>query len=340
MLDILKINESSKIPKYKQIVASITDAVQKHKLKHGTQIPSINELSADFDIARDTVEKAYNELKINKVIESVRGKGFYICASHEKETVRILLIMNKLSAYKKIVYEAFLKKIGVAAQVDLFIHHSNINIFENIINENKGRYDYYVLMPHFYLESEKAKITSLLQGIEPEKLMFLDKNIPVFSGQYSSVYQDFTTDIYDALVSGKELLEKYEELVLVFPVDVNYPPEIMSGFRNFCVHYQKKYRIISNVALENDLRATAYIVLEDSDLAELIKKTKQNQWQLGKDVGILSFNDTPLKEVLADGISVISTDHELMGTTAAQLILEKRTAIIKNSFALIRRNSL
>ncbi len=154
------------------------------------------------------------------------------------------------------------------------------------------------------------------------------------------VYQDFQKDIYDALVSGIDLLEKYNELILVFPADVKYPPEIKTGFKHFCVHNHKKYRIIDKVTSEEHLKNSAYIVLEESDLAELIKKTRQEQLELGKDVGILSFNDTPLKEVLANGISVISTDHVKMGQTAAQLILEGKIETIKNPFALIRRESL
>jgi DNA-binding LacI/PurR family transcriptional regulator len=57
-------------------------------------------------------------------------------------------------------------------------------------------------------------------------------------------------------------------------------------------------------------------------------------------VGIISYNETPLKEILLDGITVISTDHECMGRTAARLILDKKGASVKNPFVLIRRKSL
>jgi DNA-binding LacI/PurR family transcriptional regulator len=56
---------------------------------------------------------------------------------------------------------------------------------------------------------------------------------------------------------------------------------------------------------------------------------------IGKDVGIISYNETPLKEILLDGITVISTDHAKMGELAAQLILENRTERIKNDFHLL-----
>jgi len=61
---------------------------------------------------------------------------------------------------------------------------------------------------------------------------------------------------------------------------------------------------------------------------------------VGKDIGIISYNETPLKEILLDGITTISTDHDQMGRTAAGLINENKHAIIKNPFTLIRRKSL
>jgi DNA-binding LacI/PurR family transcriptional regulator len=81
-------------------------------------------------------------------------------------------------------------------------------------------------------------------------------------------------------------------------------------------------------------------VLEDSDLAELVRQARRSSLALGKDVGILAFNETPLKEVLADGITVVSTDHELMGRTAALLMLNHQAEKVKNPFKLIRRSSL
>jgi len=84
----------------------------------------------------------------------------------------------------------------------------------------------------------------------------------------------------------------------------------------------------------------AYIVIEESDLCNLIKESRIKNLRIGKDVGIISYNDSPLKEILLDGITVVSTDHTKMGETAAHLILENSKEKIKNPFVLIRRGSL
>ena len=49
---------------------------------------------------------------------------------------------------------------------------------------------------------------------------------------------------------------------------------------------------------------------------------------------------SPLKEILASGITVISTDHEKMGETAARMMRNRQQGKIRNPFTLIRRNSL
>jgi hypothetical protein len=47
-----------------------------------------------------------------------------------------------------------------------------------------------------------------------------------------------------------------------------------------------------------------------------------------------------MKEVLAEGISVVSTDFEAMGKTAAGLILSEKKEKLYNPFRLILRRSL
>jgi DNA-binding LacI/PurR family transcriptional regulator len=87
-------------------------------------------------------------------------------------------------------------------------------------------------------------------------------------------------------------------------------------------------------------KGQAYVVIEETDLVNLVKICRNNKLRIGKDVGIVSYNETLLKEILLDGITVISTDHEQMGITAAQIIMDKTQQKVKNPFRLILRNSL
>ena len=78
MMKFIRIDENSRIPKYQQIVNSIINNISIGNLTIDQKIPSINMLSEEFYLSRDTVEKAYNILKERNVISSIRGKGYYI----------------------------------------------------------------------------------------------------------------------------------------------------------------------------------------------------------------------------------------------------------------------
>lgn len=333
----LQLNPNDKTPKYKQIVRSIITDIERVVLKKNDQLPSISELSEEYYLARDTVEKAYRELKEQGFITAVQGKGFYINGK-EHNKMRILLIFNKLSSYKKLIYYAFLKVLGDKATVDLQIHHYNARIFEEIIDKSLGKYNYYIIMPHFFPETDKALALKTIEKIPAEELVILDKDLPDYQKPVLSVYQDFENDIFDALESANDLLEKYQRMVLIFPSDGNYPKEIVTGFRFFCINSQKEYAIKENAFDEIPQPKTAYVVVEETDLADLIKKTRQTNYELGQDIGIVSFNETTLKELLE--ITVITTDFETMGRTAAALLLDKKQIKVKNPFYIIRRKSL
>jgi len=339
MNTLLNINLDNKVPKYIQIVDSITDAIRRGELKKDQRIFSINELSNEYFLSRDTVEKAYNILRGRGIISAIKGKGYYIKDVFVHVPVKVLLIFNKISNYKKQIYNSFIEAIGSDAIVDLKIHHSNTQLFKSLIDNNINEYNYFVVMPHFYEDEEEA--LQVMRSIPPDKLIILDKKIIFDDLKSAAVFQDFENDIVDALEQGLDLLKKYNELYLVYPKLVPYPCEIVRGFRKFCMRNDYKYEVINEIDFNTILRpGKAFIVIEETDLVNLIKKCRLKKLKIGKEIGIISYNETPLKEILLDGITVISTDHEKMGEVAAELILNNSKEKIKNPFKLIRRKSL
>ncbi|WP_336516229.1 GntR family transcriptional regulator [Pollutibacter soli] len=335
----LNIDQDKKTPKYIQVVDTITEAIRLGKLKKGERILSINELSDEYFLSRDTVEKAYNILRKQGIISSVRGKGFYIRHVDVHVPYKVLLIFNKISNYKKQIYQSFINTLGHQAIVDLKIHHSNTQLLQSLIENHLEEYNYIVIMPHFYDDAEVAR--KILNTIPSEKLILLDKTIPHMPEHWAAVYQDFENDIVEALENGMDLIKKYNQLYLVHPKLVPYPPEIVKGFRTFCMQYRFSYQVIPEIEVGRKLnKGEAYIVIEETDLVNLIKNCRSENMKIGKDIGIISYNETPLKEILQEGITVISTDHIKMGETAAKLILENKKEKVKNNFELIRRKSL
>lgn len=334
----LSIDENSKIPKYQQVVDTIVSDIEIGLVKVGDKIPSINETSEEYYLSRDTVEKAYKILRRRGIITAVRGKGFYVSSTSRNEGKRILLVFNKLSDHKKTIYNSFVKQLAPSATVDLQIHHCDSKMLEKIIIESLGKYDYYVIMPH--LTDETESVRAAINKIPKDRLLMLNKDISGVEGEYACVFEDFELDIHQALYTGIEKIRKYRKLYLVFPCENYYCKGIRSGFINFCEAEGFEYEIIESTCSHKVSPHELYVVIEEADLVEIIKKAAAKNLKLGKNIGVITYNDTPFKEILAGGITVLSTDFVKMGETMAEMIKAHSRERIKNPFRLIMRNSI
>lgn len=337
MLKNLKINSESEIPKYRQVVDLFVSDIEAGIFKHGQRIPSINETSEELLLSRDTVEKAYVYMKKKGILLAVRGKGYYINQVNVGKKLKIYLLFNKLSNYKRSIYYSFVKTMGAKASVDVGIYNYDPEEFKTLIDNNLNNYDYFVILPHF--RNENASISEVIKKIPGEKVLIVDRFLDELK-DYPVVYQEYDKDIQSALICGLDLLKKYSRLNLVFPQAEYYPPYIARGFRIFCQIHGFDYTIIDRMDETEICRGQAYIIVSDDDLYSFIRKIKLKNWALGKDCGVVAYNENPVKEILCDGITTISTNHEEIGYLAACMILTKKFERIKSPFKFIRRNSL
>jgi DNA-binding transcriptional regulator YhcF (GntR family) len=333
----LRINHDSEIPKYKQVVNLIISDIEAGIFKKGQRIPSINETSEELLLSRDTVEKAYVYLKKNGVLSSVRGKGYYVNQVNIHKKIKVALILNKLSNYKRSLYYSFAEKLGTKAHVDVFIYNYNIEQFNEIINNQITNYDYFVILPHF--NSESADVDHAIRKIPKEKVLLVDRNVESLN-DYPVVYQEYEKDIQSALEKGIGLIKKYSKINLVFPGNEYYSKNILRGFQIFCQVNNLQFSVIDQLNEPAVKQGEAFVLISDDDLYRFIKISKSKNWKLGKDVGVVAYNDNPVKELLEDGITTISTNHDEIGRTAAQMILTKDFRRIKSPFEFVKRNSL
>lgn len=75
IVDIIKVDEYSCTPKYLQIVNSVLRGIEEGGLMVGDNLPSINELSDELDISRDTVERGYAQLKNIGILDTIPRRG-------------------------------------------------------------------------------------------------------------------------------------------------------------------------------------------------------------------------------------------------------------------------
>jgi hypothetical protein len=123
------------------------------------------------------------------------------------------------------------------------------------------------------------------------------------------------------LGEGIDLIRKYESIHLVFPAQEHYPVYIRRGFQIFCQVHGLKFSVIDRLDAARVKKRQAYVIISDDDLYRFIKICRAENWHAGKDVGIVSYNESPVKEILENGITTISTNHDEIGRIAAEMIL-------------------
>lgn len=326
-----KIDTSTGQTKLQQLVHTITEAIGNGILKAGDSLPSVNQLSSNSGFSRDTVFKAYTILKQRSVIESAPQKGYFVA----NESFKVFVLLDDFSAFKEQLYQSFRVNLPDSYSVDLLFHHYNRDVFQQLIQNSIGRYSMYVVM-----NIDNKSLDPILDKIDPNKLLILDMGNPV-PDKNNYLLQDFSDSVQECLSKGLARLKKYNELILVYDKkDTPHPEEIVSAVKNFCKKENITFQNLKHVDPSNIKEKQAYFVIRDADLVKVIKACRLKLYKLGEDVGILSYNDTPMKQIVGGGITVISSDFDQMGKQAAEFVKNKQKIAKILPTSLILRDSL
>lgn len=332
-MKLVHIDTKSNVPKYRQIVSSIENAIVSGALKKGDRLPSLNKIRDDHSLSRDTVLMAFKDLRSRGVITSVVGKGYYVQNENISVNKKVFLLFDELNAFKEDLYKSITRYLGERVQIDIFFHHFNPKVFKNHIEENLGNYNYYVIMP-----ANLPDVQKIISILPKHKVYILDQTHPELS-QYPAVYQNFERNIYQGLTQILPALNKYDKIVLIFNKK-KQPMGILKGLQLFCSIHNKDYEVVDALGARNPRFKELYLVLDDINLVQVIKKAKNAQLVLGKDYGIISYNDTVLKEIVEGGITTISANFSGMGKKLAEMILNNEFDHIENDNILTKRNSV
>jgi len=332
-LDFISIDKNLSVSKYKQIINSIQLAINEGRLALGDKMPSINEICDKFELSRDTVLTAYNELKSKGIISAHPGKAYYVSSTNVNVEQNIMLLYDELNAFKEELYNSFIKAIEGKANVDLYFHNFNKKLFNHLLQENKLKYTSYVIMP--------AQFTGIEQTLEElnGKVYILDQLPAELRNTYPAIYQNFEKQVFNGLIEAKERIAKYRKIISVYPGGKE-PESQLRGFIHFCKETNMPFEVVNDLTDRVVKKGEAYLVVNDSHLVELVKLAGKAGLTIGTDIGIVSLNDTPLKEVVANGITTITTNFTLMGQTLASFIPNKKTGQVENPFSLVARGSL
>ncbi len=303
----IHIDNESPVPKYKQLADAITQAIHNKTLQIGDPIPSVNQIIEMCNLSRDTVVKGYSLLKKKGTIESFPKKGFFVSSN----TGNVLMFLDTFKAYKEVLYHSFYDNLPREYSIDLNFHHYDIDIFEQVLTRSLGLYSKYIVMSFNH-----PRVNAILSKIEKDKLLIIDWDVNS-PPDVSYVTQDFGQGLYNCLESKVETLLPYNVFKLVYPSYTFHPSTSVDYFKTFCKDYGMHHHVVFNAHDLELNKGDIFLTVSDRMLVKIIDLANQKGLIIGEDIGLVSYNETPMKKYVHVGISVISTDFEEMGRQAA-----------------------
>lgn len=323
-------------PKYMSVVHWVEEEIRSGDLRLGDRLPSANAFRIKFSLSRSSVFLAMKDLCARGIVHPQEAVGYFVKSTYIDVQEKVLLLFNELTSFKEDLYRSFLDELGPDVPVDIVFHHYDRRVFENQLREADGNYTSYVVMPGKF-----RGLRPLLESLHG-KVFLVDHYQDDLRGHFPAVGQDFEQDTYDALVQGLPHLRKYSSIVLLQHHAIE-PEERCDGLRRFCGEYGFSSLALPSIQSMSLVPGTLYLTAEDRELVRLIKQARQQNLGIGTGIGILSYNESLLKEVIANGISTLSTDFTQMGRTLAGLIRRQTPGPvpdIRNPWILRLRGSI
>ncbi|MBT9177228.1 MAG: HTH-type transcriptional repressor YtrA [Firmicutes bacterium] len=130
---MLRIDQRNSTPIYQQLIQGVKEALLRGGLRFGDKMPSVRELAGQLAINPNTIQKAYQELERQGVIESLRGRGTFVC-QHIEAHADLARQAEVNEALRKVLIEAHYLGLGaerIMAMVKEHLHDLSIGGMSN-----------------------------------------------------------------------------------------------------------------------------------------------------------------------------------------------------------------
>ncbi|MBN9384163.1 MAG: GntR family transcriptional regulator [Chitinophagaceae bacterium] len=330
-----KIKELAEVPsfsKHDRLVQGIINAIDEKIIAQDDMLPSVNTMIKELHFSRETIVKGFRDLIGRGIIESKNRLGYFVANGNTDQSLKVALLMYNLDTFEEQFYRNFRQELGKDVHLNIYFHHGNIEIFETILLQIKGKYGMYVVAP---IPHPKTK--ELLDMIPRNKFLMFDRYEPL-DGAFNHITQEFEQTTRDALNELAPVISRFDEIIFYHSPDSLDPKEIVTVFKKFLRQHKIKGQILPEYKAGAIEKGKVYFTLDNFALWQIMKDCKAKGLKPGKDLGILSCNDEPAKEII--GITTISTNFSLMGKRAGQAVMSREKVAETIPTLLMRRNTL
>jgi DNA-binding transcriptional regulator YhcF (GntR family) len=292
------------------------------KWKTGERLPSVNHLISRYNVARLTICRSLKLLEKEGLINSRNRVGYFVNCENEVGCQRVMLLMTSFDRYLEVLYREIEASLNPEKYIlDIYFHHCNPSMFASILKEHSRRYRLFIVIPF-----DHPQVRSALEALPHHRLLQIARP-PVVSGT-SYISQDFQEEVLSVLLQLRERIVRYNHFTMLFPDQPVPPDTIKSAFTTFCHEVGIACSIERRLRKDMVQQGAAFFTFADNDLIKVIEWTEEKGLKLGTDTGLISYNDTPMKKIIRNGITVVSPDFREMGREISRFI-ETRHAVTK-----------
>lgn len=312
------LDSQARAPKYQQLVSAIVGNIEKGILAIGDQLPSINDACAEWDLSKDSVKRAYETLHQLGFITSITRKGFFIAGQPKQHALRVLIVAGGLTEGVKQLYDAIALNLQREAILDVSSYNYRRELLCQLLDRQQGNYHYFVLMPH--LTGQDSATLQHIRNVPSNKLILVGNQWADVLRHGHQLHYGGETALYDALQSQLDALRKYTRMNLVLPEHDCFDADSIRAFRRFCTTHGFDFQLIDELTETDVQPQQAYFVADSHHLMKLVDGSQRMGFQLGRQMGIVSFVENDYTRLLAGGVSVIAHPSAEVGRLAAQIM--------------------
>ncbi len=312
------LDNQARAPKYQQIVNAIVGDIERGVLALGDQLPSINEACAEWYLSKDSVKRAYETLHQQGFITSITRKGFFIAGQPKRHALRVLIVAGGLTEGVKQLHDAIASNLQREAILDVSSYNYRRELLCQLLDRQQGNYHYFVLMPH--LIGQDPITLQCIRNVPGNKVILVGNQWAEVLRHGHQLHYGGETALYDALQSQLSTLQKYTKLNLVLPEHDCFDADSIRAFRRFCTTYGFDFQLIDELAEADIQPQQAYFVVDSHHLIKLVEGSQRRGFELGRQMGIVSFVENDYTRLLAGGVSVIAHPSAEVGRLAAQIM--------------------
>lgn len=313
--------------KFEKIVTWIQEEVRSGRMVSGEKLPSEQELSEQFQVSRQTVRRALEELVKENIVESRRGSGSYIC--EDAGMLQIAMTDNSV-AKERMHLEEFLRTRRIdgliAEPVKSGLPNPNLDLYQKLQKSGipvvfVNSFYENLTIPHVSLDDEKAGYLATKHLLEcgHTRIAGIFK---ADDGQGRMRYAGYTKALME-----HSLKIKNRQILWVDSEDI------------------REMEMESERILKRLDGCTACVCYNDEIASKLVKVLQSAEIKVPDQISVIGIDNSSLARFSEVPITSVNNPANEIGKCAAQIILDKidkNMEMYSAEFApeLVMRNSV